>query len=201
MVRNLATFHWALSHFWPLMRDRERLRRAIHDAAVLPLGELFRASIGSGYFRSQPREVSYIPPNATVPGGYPADYVVESVPLTGRVDYLATESVPVVSLGVAVEMHILTVTRRIHTQPALENGDAERSVSATVPGWSMTVGIEWPVNQRIYFGVRGGYRFAEGEVPEVPSFESPEQNYRFDVAGPFATVLIRVHPWHRNSKN
>lgn len=30
--------HWALSHFWPLMRDRERLRRVMHDAAVLPLG-------------------------------------------------------------------------------------------------------------------------------------------------------------------
>lgn len=30
--------HWALSHFWPLMRDRERFRRAVHDAAVLPLG-------------------------------------------------------------------------------------------------------------------------------------------------------------------
>lgn len=30
--------HWALSHLWPLLRDRERVRRVAHDAAVLPLG-------------------------------------------------------------------------------------------------------------------------------------------------------------------
>lgn len=30
--------HWALSHLWPLLRDRERLRRVARDAAVLPLG-------------------------------------------------------------------------------------------------------------------------------------------------------------------
>ncbi|MEX1257985.1 MAG: argininosuccinate lyase [Gemmatimonadota bacterium] len=30
--------HWALSHFWPLARDRERLRRAAVGAGVLPLG-------------------------------------------------------------------------------------------------------------------------------------------------------------------
>ena len=30
--------HWALSHFWPLMRDRERLARVRHDTGVLPLG-------------------------------------------------------------------------------------------------------------------------------------------------------------------
>ena len=30
--------HWALSHAWPLLRDRERLRRAGDAAAVLPLG-------------------------------------------------------------------------------------------------------------------------------------------------------------------
>jgi argininosuccinate lyase len=30
--------HWALSHAWPLLRDRERLRRVRHDAGVLPLG-------------------------------------------------------------------------------------------------------------------------------------------------------------------
>jgi argininosuccinate lyase len=30
--------HWLLSHFWPLERDRARLRTAQHSAAVLPLG-------------------------------------------------------------------------------------------------------------------------------------------------------------------
>lgn len=30
--------HWILSHFWPLVRDRERLAAARHAAAVLPLG-------------------------------------------------------------------------------------------------------------------------------------------------------------------
>lgn len=30
--------HWILSHFWPLVRDRERLAAARHSAAVLPLG-------------------------------------------------------------------------------------------------------------------------------------------------------------------
>jgi len=30
--------HWALSHFWPLLRDRGRLRRARKSAATLPLG-------------------------------------------------------------------------------------------------------------------------------------------------------------------
>ncbi len=30
--------HWALSHVWPLLRDRERVRRAGREAAVLPLG-------------------------------------------------------------------------------------------------------------------------------------------------------------------
>ena len=30
--------HWALGHFWPLVRDRERLRAARASAAVLPLG-------------------------------------------------------------------------------------------------------------------------------------------------------------------
>lgn len=30
--------HWALSHFWPLLRDRGRLRRAWEEASVLPLG-------------------------------------------------------------------------------------------------------------------------------------------------------------------
>lgn len=30
--------HWALSHLWPLLRDRDRLRRVRHDAGVLPLG-------------------------------------------------------------------------------------------------------------------------------------------------------------------
>ena len=30
--------HWALSHVWPLVRDRTRLRAAAEEAAVLPLG-------------------------------------------------------------------------------------------------------------------------------------------------------------------
>ena len=30
--------HWALSHVWPLVRDRARLRAAAEEAAVLPLG-------------------------------------------------------------------------------------------------------------------------------------------------------------------
>ena len=30
--------HWLLSHFWPLERDRARLKSAQHSAAVLPLG-------------------------------------------------------------------------------------------------------------------------------------------------------------------
>ena len=30
--------HWALAHVWPLLRDRERVRRARESAAVLPLG-------------------------------------------------------------------------------------------------------------------------------------------------------------------
>lgn len=30
--------HWALSHFWPLLRDRDRLRDVWSEASVLPLG-------------------------------------------------------------------------------------------------------------------------------------------------------------------
>jgi len=30
--------HWALSHFWPLLRDRQRLRQASLSASCLPLG-------------------------------------------------------------------------------------------------------------------------------------------------------------------
>ncbi len=30
--------HWTLSHFWPLVRDRDRIRQARRAAAVLPLG-------------------------------------------------------------------------------------------------------------------------------------------------------------------
>jgi argininosuccinate lyase len=30
--------HWALSHLWPLLRDRDRIRRARRSAATLPLG-------------------------------------------------------------------------------------------------------------------------------------------------------------------
>ena len=34
----VSAAHWMLSHFWPLERDRTRLRAAQHSAAVLPLG-------------------------------------------------------------------------------------------------------------------------------------------------------------------
>lgn len=30
--------HWVLSHFWPLLRDRERMNRTVDEVAVLPLG-------------------------------------------------------------------------------------------------------------------------------------------------------------------
>jgi argininosuccinate lyase len=39
--------HWALSHFWPLERDRERLRQALAAASALPLGS--GALAGSGF--------------------------------------------------------------------------------------------------------------------------------------------------------
>ena len=39
--------HWLLAHFWPLERDRERLRTARRAAAVLPLGS--GAVAGSAY--------------------------------------------------------------------------------------------------------------------------------------------------------
>ena len=34
----VAAAHWVLSHFWPLERDRARLKHVAHTAAVLPLG-------------------------------------------------------------------------------------------------------------------------------------------------------------------
>jgi argininosuccinate lyase len=34
----VSSAHWLLSHFWPLERDRQRLRAAHRSAAVLPLG-------------------------------------------------------------------------------------------------------------------------------------------------------------------
>jgi argininosuccinate lyase len=34
----LRAAHWALSHFWPLRRDRDRIRGVWEEAAVLPLG-------------------------------------------------------------------------------------------------------------------------------------------------------------------
>ncbi len=34
----VSAAHWLLSHFWPLERDRARLKAAAHSAAVLPLG-------------------------------------------------------------------------------------------------------------------------------------------------------------------
>ena len=34
----VSAAHWLLAHFWPLDRDRARLKHASHSAAVLPLG-------------------------------------------------------------------------------------------------------------------------------------------------------------------
>ena len=65
----------------------------------------------------------------------------------------------------------------------------------------MTVGIEWPVNQRTFLGFRGGYRFAEGEAFYIDEFPPGENNAPLDLGGAFATILIRVHPWQRVSKD
>lgn len=43
----VSAAHWLLSHFWPLERDRTRLRAAQRSAAVLPLGS--GAVAGSAY--------------------------------------------------------------------------------------------------------------------------------------------------------
>jgi argininosuccinate lyase len=43
----VAVSHWLLSHFWPLERDRARLRRSGRAAAVLPLGS--GAAAGCAY--------------------------------------------------------------------------------------------------------------------------------------------------------
>ena len=43
----VSAAHWMLSHFWPLERDRSRLRSAVASAAVLPLGS--GAAAGSAY--------------------------------------------------------------------------------------------------------------------------------------------------------
>lgn len=43
----VSAAHWLLSHFWPLERDRARLRAAQRSAAVLPLGS--GAVAGSAY--------------------------------------------------------------------------------------------------------------------------------------------------------
>ncbi|MGH7670083.1 MAG: argininosuccinate lyase [Gemmatimonadaceae bacterium] len=43
----ISAAHWLLAHFWPLERDRARLRAATHSTAVLPLGS--GAVAGSAY--------------------------------------------------------------------------------------------------------------------------------------------------------
>ncbi len=43
----VSAAHWLLAHFWPLERDRQRLRAAARSAAVLPLGS--GAVAGSAY--------------------------------------------------------------------------------------------------------------------------------------------------------
>jgi len=43
----VSAAHWLLAHFWPLERDRHRLRAAARSAAVLPLGS--GAVAGSAY--------------------------------------------------------------------------------------------------------------------------------------------------------
>ena len=165
-------------------------------AAVLSLGELFRASIGAGYSRSQSHEGLYIAPNATMAPA-PAHYKLESVPIAGGVEFLLTESItPAVILGAAFEMHFLTVTRSVNTQPGY-NGSA----STTIPGLSMNVGIEWPVNERTFLGFRGGYRFVEGEALYIDRFAPGEDSASLNLGGAFATILIRVHPWQRINKD
>jgi hypothetical protein len=169
-------------------------------AAVLPFGERFRASVGSGYFRGKSGEGTVDLFAAPLPTGVPTptDYVVESVPLTGSVDFVLTNPLTALTLGAALEMHFLSVTRRIHEQPALDFAGAEQSASATIPGLRVTVGVEWAVNQRVFLGFGGGYRFAEGDVP---FFQLPDADFRFDLSGGFATLLIRVHPWQRVGKD
>jgi argininosuccinate lyase len=44
--------HWALAHFWPLARDRQRFAAARRSAAVLPLGA---AALAGTAFRHRPR--------------------------------------------------------------------------------------------------------------------------------------------------
>src|SRR5881397_38073 len=43
----VSAAHWLLAHFWPLERDRARLRTAAKAAAVLPLGS--GAAAGCAY--------------------------------------------------------------------------------------------------------------------------------------------------------
>jgi len=169
-------------------------------AAVLPIGERFRASVGSGYTRSKSGEGAIVLFAAPSPTGVPTpiDYAVKSVPLTGRVDVVFTNRPSVLTLGAVLEMNFVRVTRRIHEQPALNFSGDEDSESATIPGLSVIAGAEWPVNQWAFLGVGVGYRFAEGDVP---LFQFPDVDYRFDLGGAFATLLIRVHPWPRVSED
>jgi hypothetical protein len=169
-------------------------------AVVLPIGERFRASVGSGYFRSKGGEGTMVIARAPDPTGVPTpvDFVVESVPLTGAVDFALTNGSPTVTVGAVFEMHFLTVTRDIHEQPVLGFQGDEDSEKATIPGLSVTVGVEWAVTRSIFMGGGVGYRFAKGDMP---LFQIPGADYPFDLGGAFATLLIRVHPWRRVSEN
>ena len=45
--------HWVLSHFWPLVRDRQRIKRVREDTAVLPLGSAALAGTAFAIDRPQ----------------------------------------------------------------------------------------------------------------------------------------------------
>lgn len=169
-------------------------------AALLPLGERFRVSVGSGYYRAKSGQGTFELFDGQSPVGFPTptDYLVESVPLTGTVDAVLTDGSPALTLGAALEMHFLSVTRTIDEQPALDFPGSEQDAKATIPGLSLTAGVEWAVGQKVSLGFAGGYRFSKGDVP---FFQFPDLAFRFDLSGPFATVLVRVHPWQRAGKD
>ena len=162
-------------------------------AALLPVTQRLRVSVGSGYYRAKSGEGSIQIFASPSPTGYPTttEFQVESVPLRGMVDVTLTDRSPVLTLGAALEMHFMSLTRTIDEVPALGFPGDEQHSSANIPGLSVTAGVEWAVGQRVFMGFGGGYRFAKGDVP---LFQFPT-DIRLDLSGPFAMMLIRVHPW------
>jgi len=77
----VSTAHWLLSHFWPLDRDRKRLRDAQDSAAVLPLGS--GALAGCAYPISRTLLQGTLGFDAVSPNSIDAvsdrDYIVELV--------------------------------------------------------------------------------------------------------------------------